>query len=161
MLASDNSHLWIASSMVMLAQVSSTAAVTASRSGVLDGSCRLSLIAATAKTSTVAAARAKNRGHSRLALGAWCSSTKSSPNATPEPTVNQATLLVNLWFRTSSSAGDSRLTRTTASIANTTPIEAVSPGRSPSATPTATGTAAFSTVAGGDTTEIGPALTAA
>src|SRR5271157_5997754 len=126
--------------MVMLAQVSSSAAAT---------------------TSTVAAARAKNSGHNRHSTGAWCSSTKSSPNATPEPTVNQATLLVNRWVRTSSSAGDSRLTRITASIASTTPTDAVSPGRSPSATPTATGTAALSIAASGETTEIGPALTAA
>jgi hypothetical protein len=70
-------------------------------------------------------------------------------------------LLVNLWVRTSSSAGDSRLTRITANIASTTPADAVSPGRSPSATPTATGTAALSTAASGETTEIGPALTAA
>src|ERR1700753_2418164 len=38
MLASDSIHFWIASSMVMLAQVSSSAAATASRSGVLGGS---------------------------------------------------------------------------------------------------------------------------
>ena len=49
----------------------------------------------------------------------------------------------------------------TANIANATPIDAVAPGRSPSATPTATGTAAFSTSDSGETTEIGPALTAA
>ena len=129
--------------------------------GVLDGSWRFLLTAATASTSTVAAARAKNSGHIRHTTGAWCSSTKSIPNATPDPTVSQATLLVNLCVRTSSSSGDSRLTRITANIANTTPTQAVSPGRSPSATPTATGTAALSTAASGETTEIGPALTAA
>src|SRR5271168_1134114 len=145
MLASDSIHLWIASSMLTFAQVSSSAAAAASRNGVLDGSWRFLLTAATASTSTVAAARAKNSGHIRHTTGAWCSSTKSSPNATPDPTVSQATLLVNLCVRTSSSSGDSRLTRITANIANTTP----------------TGTAALSTAASGETTEIGPALTAA
>src|SRR6202044_1310571 len=161
MLASDSIHLWIASSMLTFAQVSSSAAPPASRNGVLDGSWKFLLTAATASTSTVAAARAKNSGQSRHSTGAWCSSTKSSPNATPEPTVSQATLLVNRWVRTSRSAGDSRLTRITANIASTTPTDAVSPGRSPTATPTATGTAALSTAASGETTEIGPGLTAA
>src|SRR3984885_6551550 len=161
MLASDSNHFCIANSMVTLAQVSSSAAATASRSGVLEGSCILLLIPAMVKTSTVAAARAKNSGQSRHSTGAWCSSTKSSPNATPEPTVSQATLLVNRWVRTSRSAGDSRLTRITANIASTTPTDAVSPGRSPSATPTATGTAALNTAANGEITEIGPLLTSA
>src|ERR1700677_4600208 len=161
MLANDSIHFCIASSMVTLAQVSRSAAATASRSGVLDGSAKFLVNAATANTSTVAAARAKNSGHSRHTTGAWWSSTKSSPNATPDPTVSQATLLVNLCVRTSSSSGDSRLTRITANIATTTPADAISPGRSPSATPTATGTAALSTAASGETTEIRPALTAA
>src|SRR6202035_2369309 len=161
MLASDSIHFWIASSMLTFAHVSSSAAAAASRNGVLDGSWKLLLTAATASTSTVAAARAKNSGHIRHTTGAWCSSTKSSPNATPDPTVSQATLLVNLCVRTSSSSGDSRLTRITANIANTTPTDAVLPGRSPSATPTATGTAALSTAANGEITEIGPVLTAA
>src|SRR5947209_20423375 len=161
MLASDSIHFWIASSMLTLAQVSSSAARTARRNGVVDGSSRFLLAAATAITRTVAAARAKNSGHIRHTTGAWCSRTKSSPKATPDPIVNQATLLVNLWVRTSTSSGDSRLTMVTASIANTTPTDALAPGRSPSATPTATGTAALRTAASGDTNEMGPALTAA
>src|ERR1700730_11359299 len=157
MLANDSIHFWIASSMLTFAQVSSSAAAAASRNGVLDGSWKFMLTAATASTSTVAAARAKNSGHIRHTTGAWCSSTKSSPNATPDPTVSQATLLVNLCVRTSSSSGDSRLTRITANIANTTPTDAVSPGLSPSATPTATGTAALSTAASGESSDMGTA----
>jgi hypothetical protein len=45
--------------------------------------------------------------------------------------------------------------------ASTTPTDAVWPGRSPKATPAATGTAALSTAASGETTEIGPAPSAA
>src|SRR5271166_3481555 len=87
-------------------------------------------------------------------------STKFSPNATPEPTVSAATLFVNRCGVTSSSVA-CRLTSTTATIASATPATATTPGRSPRATPTPTGTAAVSTAVSGETTEIGPAPSAA
>src|ERR1700744_3307118 len=96
MLASDSIHLWIASSMLTFAHVSSSAAAAASRHGVLEGSWRFLLTAATVRHSAVPAPRAKNRGHIRHATGAWFSSTKPSPIATPDPTVRHATWL-GIW----------------------------------------------------------------
>ena len=111
-------------------------------------------------TSRLAAIRANTSGHSPASCGAWAINTKFSPNATPAPTVNQATFVVNLCGVTSSSVA-SRLTSTTATSASTTPTPAIAPGRSPSARPTPTGIAATRIAVSGDTTEIGPAPNAA
>src|SRR6516225_1986262 len=83
-----------------------------------------------------------------------------SPIADPARTVSQATFGVNRYGVPPSTVA-SRLTSITATRASTTPTEAAGPGRSPMATPTATGTAALSTAANGETTEIGPAPSAA
>src|SRR5580693_97156 len=79
-------------------------------------------------------------------------SAKFSPNATPEPIVSKATVVVNRCGVTSSSVA-SRLTSTTATIASGMPATANTPGRSPMAMPTPTGTAAVSTAVSGETTE--------
>jgi hypothetical protein len=74
--------------------------------------------------------------------------------------VSQATFGVNRYGVGPSTVA-SRLTSITATRASTTPADAACPGRSPRATPTAIATAAFSTAANGETTEIGPAPSAA
>ena len=111
-------------------------------------------------TSRLAASRANTNGHSSASGGACAINTKFSPNATPAPTVSQATFFVNRCGVTSSSVA-SRLTRTTAASASTTPTPATAPGRSPSARPTPTGIPATRIAVSGETTEIGPAPNAA
>ena len=83
-----------------------------------------------------------------------------SPIAEPARSVSHATFGVNRYGVTPWAVA-SRLTSMTAMRASTTPTEAPGPGRSPRATPTATGTAALRTAANGETTEIGPAPSAA
>ena len=112
------------------------------------------------RTSTLAERRANTSGHRLASTGAWAISTKFNPNATPDPTVNHATLAVNLCGVTSSSVA-SRLTSTTAINASTTPTPATTPGRSPIARPAPTGIAATRIAVSGDTTEIGPDPSAA
>ena len=87
------------------------------------------------------------------------SGTKFNPNASPDPTVSHATVLVN--GRAAPGSPASRLTRNTVSTATMMPILATSAGRSPRLRPTATGTPATRMAVSGDTTEIGPAPNAA
>ena len=68
--------------------------------------------------------------------------------------------MVKRWGRTSSSEA-SRLTNTTATSASTTPTPASALGLSPNARPTPTGSPATRIAVNGDTTEMGPAPSAA
>ena len=103
----------------------------------------------------MAANRANTNGHRFASGGACAINTKFDPNATPAPTVSQATFVVKRCGVSSLSVV-SRLTRTTATSARITPKPAIAAGRSPSARPTPTGIAATRIAVSGDTTEIGP-----
>ena len=117
-------------------------------------------LAAMSRINTLAEIRPNTSGHRCASWGTWSSSTKFSPNASPDPTVNHATAGVNRCGVTSSSLA-SRLTRNTASSATTMPTSAGGPGCSPCAIPNATGTPATRIAVSGDTTEIGPLASAA
>ena len=117
--ASDSIEDCSASSIATLATGVEHRGGNASRSGTpRSAPRRLAVIAAaTPARSRSPPAGANTSGHSLASTGTWSSSTKFSPNATPEPTVSQATFAVN-WCGVTSSSVASRLTSTTATSAS-------------------------------------------
>ena len=125
------------------------------------GSSQFLLIAAMTNTTAVADSRANTSGHSSALLGRLCRNTKFSPNADPASQREPGHLRGEPIRRYVLVRSASRLTSMTATRASTTPKRRRLPGPLPMATPTATGTAALSTAVSGETTEIGPAPSAA
>ena len=163
MLASDSSQVCSASSMVDVgADVQQRQRTSASFSGFPCGSRRFLLTAADDEHHRVADSRANTSGQSSAFVRRLMEEVPGSARSpTPRTTVSQATFGVNRYGVTPSTVGLAADQHHRDQSQHDAAPRPPGPGRSPSATPTATGTAAFSTAASGETTEIGPAPSAA